>query len=764
MTFDAERGRILPPNLDDRTWQVLVDQMRALIPRYAPGWTDHNPSDLGVTLIELFAWLTEGVVYRLNQVPDKNYVAFLNLLGITRDPPTPAHTYLTFTPSAGAVDLAAGAQVSTPAKEGQAGIVFETDEPVRLVPVALDTAVQIGPFANDAGTAAYTDVTTSLVGPPATKLLIQLPPKQTVQLCVGFDQAPAEATRLGVRLYLPLPFVPLPSPVPPPQPPAPPTPSVTVSWLYSTGDLEPLAWKQPAAGQLSDGTLFVPAGGGVAHPLGQDGAVVLTPPADWSAQRAAPDPNGPAVPTWSAVAPASDADARTEPRFWVGLRLVNSGTAQSAVGIDRLLFNAAHASTALTLRSPEPLGTSDGTAFQTFPMRYRPLYRGPDPRAPYRDLVVEVGTGTPAAWQTWTATDDLPAGPGTVYRLDPVAGEITFGNHDPQTHQGNGSIPPAGSSVRATYRYVASGASGNVAADQVITPGTTLTGAKLDVDLVATVTNLGPATDGADEEAVEDTLSRAPRELKTRNRAITAEDYEVLAGEPNKSVKVIRCLLPRAQVIDVPAGKAGDPWTYSGIVRAPGMVNVVIVPDQGAGVPRPEPTPELIDEVRQYLDQRRDLGVQLQVVGPRYLPVMVQADVVIWQQAAATGITPDDVKADTLKKIAAFLHPTNGGPDGNGWQVAQNIYTSDLFRAIMPSQDLGYIANLQVKPDTPLYHYPPLNPTGTDTNYSASTERPFALSGFGASVRVADYELLCAPVDPNSATKGHTIRITVSDA
>jgi hypothetical protein len=82
----------------------------------------------------------------------------------------------------------------------------------------------------------------------------------------------------------------------------------------------------------------------------------------------------------------------------------------------------------------------------------------------------------------------------------------------------------------------------------------------------------------------------------------------------------------------------------------------------------------------------------------------------------------------------------------------------------MPSQDLGYIANLQVKPDTPLYHYPPLNPTGTDTNYNAGAERPFALSGFGASVRVADYELLCAPVDPNSATKGHTIRTTVSDA
>ncbi|MDN5778928.1 MAG: hypothetical protein L0H96_18705, partial [Humibacillus sp.] len=92
MTFDAQRGRILPPDLDDRTWQDLVDEMRALIPRYAPGWTDHNPSDLGITLLELFAWLAEGVVYRLNQVPDKNYIAFLNLLGITRDPPTPPRT------------------------------------------------------------------------------------------------------------------------------------------------------------------------------------------------------------------------------------------------------------------------------------------------------------------------------------------------------------------------------------------------------------------------------------------------------------------------------------------------------------------------------------------------------------------------------------------------------------------------------------------------------------------------------------------------
>ena len=60
-----------------------------------------QPKRPGISLIELFAWLAEGVIYRLNQMPEKHYVAFLNLLGITRDPPTPATTFLTFTSGAG---------------------------------------------------------------------------------------------------------------------------------------------------------------------------------------------------------------------------------------------------------------------------------------------------------------------------------------------------------------------------------------------------------------------------------------------------------------------------------------------------------------------------------------------------------------------------------------------------------------------------------------------------------------------------------------
>src|SRR5205085_9527524 len=91
------RGRLDPPNLDDRTWEDLKNQALDLRTRYAPQWTDTSPSDLGVTLVELFAYLVEQLIFRLNQVPDRSYVEFLNLLGVTRDPPQPAETVLRFT-------------------------------------------------------------------------------------------------------------------------------------------------------------------------------------------------------------------------------------------------------------------------------------------------------------------------------------------------------------------------------------------------------------------------------------------------------------------------------------------------------------------------------------------------------------------------------------------------------------------------------------------------------------------------------------------
>ena len=75
------------PILDDLRFQRdLVDEARRRIIRYCPEWTDYNVSDPGITLIELFAWMTEMITYRLNLVPEKNYIRFMDLLGVQLQP------------------------------------------------------------------------------------------------------------------------------------------------------------------------------------------------------------------------------------------------------------------------------------------------------------------------------------------------------------------------------------------------------------------------------------------------------------------------------------------------------------------------------------------------------------------------------------------------------------------------------------------------------------------------------------------------------
>src|SRR5690606_32915700 len=82
LSAQGRRHMIPAPNLDDRSFEDIVQEAITLIPKYCPEWTNHNPTEPGVTLIELFAWMTEMVIYRLNKVTDKNYLAFLELMGI----------------------------------------------------------------------------------------------------------------------------------------------------------------------------------------------------------------------------------------------------------------------------------------------------------------------------------------------------------------------------------------------------------------------------------------------------------------------------------------------------------------------------------------------------------------------------------------------------------------------------------------------------------------------------------------------------------
>lgn len=124
------------PNLDDRTWEDIVEEAKKRIPALCPQWTDFNPSDPGITLVELMAWMTEMLIYRLNRVPDKNYVKFLELIGVTLTPPRPATTWMQFFVSEGASDenlptIPPQTKISGTDDSGQP-IIFETTETLNL--------------------------------------------------------------------------------------------------------------------------------------------------------------------------------------------------------------------------------------------------------------------------------------------------------------------------------------------------------------------------------------------------------------------------------------------------------------------------------------------------------------------------------------------------------------------------------------------------------------------------------------------------------
>src|ERR1700704_1781696 len=138
---------LMVPNLDDRRFQDLVDDAKRLVQQRCPEWTDHNVSDPGVTLIELFAWMTDQLVYRLNRVPERNYVKFLELIGVTLFPPTAARTQVTLWLTAPQPDLVrtpSGTQVAPVRTETDEAIVFATTEDLPIVPASLTELGSMG--------------------------------------------------------------------------------------------------------------------------------------------------------------------------------------------------------------------------------------------------------------------------------------------------------------------------------------------------------------------------------------------------------------------------------------------------------------------------------------------------------------------------------------------------------------------------------------------------------------------------------------------
>lgn len=187
------------PNLDDRTFAQLVDEARARIARTCPEWTDLSPHDPGMVLVEVFAWLTEAMIYRLNRVPEKAYVEFLKMIGVTLHPPSAARARVRFSlaaPGRRVVEIPRGTRVmpsrSSPDTEP---VVFVTTEAARIA--AGSTEAEVLALHCEVVEAELVGVGTGLAGQSARlrRPPVVAPTGDPLDLVIGVEAKEEELNR-----------------------------------------------------------------------------------------------------------------------------------------------------------------------------------------------------------------------------------------------------------------------------------------------------------------------------------------------------------------------------------------------------------------------------------------------------------------------------------------------------------------------------------------------------------------------------------------
>ncbi len=192
-----------PPNLDDRTFDQLLDQALEHARRACPQWTDRTPGDPGIVLLEAFAHLTETMIYRLNRLPEKVYVQMLRLLGVKLIPPAAARATLRFSPEKPPLERKVTIPRGTRVTVGRAGAerdapVFVTIADAELAPRAEHVDVQ----ALHCEVVEAEEVGTT-TGQPGQVVFARRPPiiapsGDALDLIVGVEATEAEAAAAGV--------------------------------------------------------------------------------------------------------------------------------------------------------------------------------------------------------------------------------------------------------------------------------------------------------------------------------------------------------------------------------------------------------------------------------------------------------------------------------------------------------------------------------------------------------------------------------------
>ena len=678
------------PNLDDRRFPEIMNEARSRIPIHCPEWSDHNLSDPGITLVELFAWMTELILYRLNKVPEKNFIKFLDLLGVTLNPASPATTDLTFRLSAPLdfpLRIDRGTEIATRRTETEDAIVFTTDQEMVIAPSMMrhilvshdldESGVlrdQLDRF-KARGNNGVEEAPAWELGDPGVGLFQDVPrtgdafylgyspgsPIKNMVLAVSMDFAgPSEADleQAGVGII-------------PSNPP--------LRWEYWDGVRHqwwPFERREDAEAWLeSDGTMG----------LSQSGQILLH------------------IPGTAGVRSLTDQDEREA--YWV--RCLDTpftdehgehGAYQRSPRLRAVLTQAiggtARASNAYQVVG-EVLGISNGMPGQSKRVSRPPLL----PPRPGETVQVETDNG----WEDWTRRDNFADSKpyDKHFVCDLVSGEILFGPavRSPRGEEVRyGATPPLGRHVRlSSYRY-GGGPAGNVGRDTITVP-------KSKIPYVDEVTNRRAATGGADPESVEHAKMRGPQVIRNLQRAVTPQDFEDLAKAASTSVGRAHCVRLHHPGIDGGMDLSLDARNLVSRV-VPGVVQVLIVPslarnDDRQMTPRQlrdqlQPSDEILNQVRQYLEDRRLLTTLLVVGKPDYVWVSVSARVKV-----SPGNDHSRVKEEVEKKLNRFIHPLWGGFQGDGWPFGRDLFLSELYSQIQSVAGVEYIDSVDAFPVDP---------------------------------------------------------------
>jgi predicted phage baseplate assembly protein len=301
----------------------------------------------------------------------------------------------------------------------------------------------------------------------------------------------------------------------------------------------------------------------------------------------------------------------------------------------------------------EVLGRGDGSAFQTYRLKQKPLTYLPsiDPegvaavQSTLRVTVNGVQWGErPALLQSAPDAQEF-----TTTLDDAGQTAVVFGDGL------SGAIPPSGrDNIRARYRK-GLGSAGNVPAGAIQQLIDSLPG-------LQKVTNPQPSSGGADQETMAQIRVNAPGSLRTFGRAVSSEDYAALAlNYPGIAKAAARWVLRDAITLQA------IPQPYVQLTVA--TVNRVPLSAQ----------PGLLGKLRSFLDTRRDSNVPLRIIDftPVYIDMAVTVDI-------------DDrfPQQATLASVQAALNP-GLNPDGSAGYFAfervgfgQNIHLSAVYAAV----------------------------------------------------------------------------------